>query len=200
MGLREYRETRSPGLEAGVRAEPGGAQPRDTVPCRAARRRPLPRRMRGGGRRGGKRAVPPRSAQPRRGRRAAPARARYGDGGQGRHGVPVPREGALGHGVFMTGSALAPGGLPETDVREEPPRPGYRGCGGSIFPVTGASVLLPGLLARAAVTPGASGSRSRLDRALGRAPGLAGAGAARSGTGGQCRAPLTVGLSCPAPK
>lgn len=121
----------APGLRPGCGAEPSGAQLGDTVPCRAARRRPLPRRMRGRGRRGGKRAVPPRSAQPRRGRRAAPARARYGAGGQGRHGVPVPREGVLGHGVLMTGSALAPGGLPETDVREEPPpRPGYRGYGG----------------------------------------------------------------------
>lgn len=38
-----------------------------------------------------------------------------------------------------------------------PPRSGYRGGGRSSVPVTGASVVLPGLLARAAVTQGLPG-------------------------------------------
>lgn len=99
---------------------PGGAQPR--APCGACRvtggaRCPAhAQRGRQTGGTGSRRCRPLSSPQ-RRGAAALllPAQ-RYWDGERRTHGVPVTGEGGLRSGVLRTGSTLALGGLPETDI------------------------------------------------------------------------------------
>lgn len=123
-GPRGYGVALSAGAECpwrGVRWSAAPGTVRGSLCPPAARR--LSWRMRGGGRGGGKRAVPALSSPQRRGAAALllPAQ-RYGDGGQRTHGVPVTGEGGLQSGVLRTGSAPALGGLPETDVPGTLPR------------------------------------------------------------------------------
>lgn len=92
---------------------PGGAQPRGTVPGL-----PCPAHAQQSRRRGaGSRRCRSLSSPQLRGAAALllPAQ-RYGDGGPRTHGVPVTGEGGLRSGVLRTGSTLALGGLPETDI------------------------------------------------------------------------------------
>lgn len=107
------------GAVSGRSAAPGHR----AAPCRVTRRRAMSRRMRGGGAGSGR--CRPLSSPQRRGAAALllPAQ-RYGDRGRRTHGVPVTGEGGPWSGVLGTGSVLALGGLPETDVpRTLPPHP-----------------------------------------------------------------------------
>lgn len=102
----------------GVRAEHSPGTRCGAVPCLPASRRvPAHGACAAGGGGAGSGRCRPLSYPQRRGAAALflPAQ-RYGDGGRRIHGVPVTGEGGLRSRVLRTGSALALGGLPETDV------------------------------------------------------------------------------------